>query len=71
MANSYTVTVMATHLVRETYIIESDLPYEKFYRDLKNDPFQLYCGDEIRMVDEEFLDCLKLSVLAVEGTPAE
>ena len=71
MPNTYTVTVMATHLVQETYVIESELPYDELYEDLKKDPFQLYSGEEVQLVDEEFVDCLKLSLLDVEGIPSE
>lgn len=70
MANTYTVTVMATHLVRETYVIESELPYETLYEKLKEDPSHLYCGDW-EAVGDEFVECLKLSLLDVEQTPAE
>ncbi len=58
--NQYTVTVMATHQVRESYVVFSDKTKEELEQDIKNDPFQLYCGGEIDMLDDEFLGCTEL-----------
>jgi hypothetical protein len=69
MPNTYTVTVMATHLVRETYIVTSELSPETFLADVKADPFQLYAGSEVRMVEDEFMECVRLALLDVEETP--
>lgn len=67
--HTYTVTVMATHLVREIYVVNSELSPEAFLDDVKGDPFQLYCGDEVRMVEDEFMRCVRLALLDVEETP--
>jgi hypothetical protein len=72
MANTvytYTVTVMATHLIREIYVVQSELSPEAFLDDVKGDPFQLYCGDDVRMVEDEFMECQRLILLDVEETP--
>jgi hypothetical protein len=69
MLNTYTVTVMATHVVLEVYVIRSELSYNDILEDLKGDPFQLYCGDDVRMVEDEFLECQRLNLLDVEETP--
>lgn len=71
MANTYTVTVMATHLVTEVYVVESELSYGDFYEDLKKDPFQLYSGDEVRLVEDDFVECVRLSLIDVKETPTE
>lgn len=67
--HTYTVTVMATHLIREVYVIQSELSYKNILEDLNGDPFQLYCGDNVRMVEDEFMECQRLSLLDVEETP--
>lgn len=69
MLNTYTVTVMATHVVLEVYVIRSELSYNDILEDLKGDPFKLYSGDEVRMVEDEFLECQRLNLLDVEETP--
>ena len=72
MANTvytYTVTVMATHLIRESYVVHSELTPDAFLADVKEDPFQLYAGDDVRMVEDEFMECQHLTLLDVEETP--
>ena len=72
MANTvytYTVTVMATHLIREIYVVRSELSPEAFLEDVRDDPFQLYAGDEVRMVEDDFMECVQLTLLDVEETP--
>jgi hypothetical protein len=54
--HKYTITVIATHMIRETYVVFSDKSIEDLKEDIKNDPFQLYCGDAIDMIDEEFIE---------------
>ena len=54
--HKYTVTVIATHMIRETYVVFSDKSIEDLREDIKNDPYQLYCGDAIDMIDEDFIE---------------
>ena len=67
--NTYTVTVMAIHMVREVYVVQSELSPEAFLDDVKEDPFQLYAGDNVRMVEDEFMGCEQLALLDIEETP--
>ena len=72
MANTvytYTVTVMATHRIREAYVVHSELSPEAFLAEVKDDPFQLYAGYDVRMVEDEFMGCELLTLLDVEETP--
>ena len=43
-------------MIRETYVVFSDKSIEDLKEDIKNDPYQLYCGDAIDMIDEEFIE---------------
>jgi len=72
MANTvytYTVTVMATHRIRESYVVHSELSPEAFLADVTEDPFQLYAGDDVRMIEDEFIECERLTLFDVEETP--
>ena len=43
-------------MIRETYVVFSDKSIEDLREDIKNDPHQLYCGDAIDMIDEDFIE---------------
>ena len=66
--HSYTVTVMATHRIKETYVIQSELSYKHVLADLNRDAFKLYDGGDARMVESEFMECERLSLLDLEET---
>ena len=67
--HTYTVVVMATHRVRETYVIQSALSYKYVLEDLNRDAFKLYDGGNARMVESDFVECQDLSLLDLEETP--
>lgn len=56
----YTVTVIATHQIREAYVVFSDKSIEELEQDIKDDPWQIYCGDSIDMINDEFIECTEL-----------
>jgi hypothetical protein len=57
----YTVTVIATHQIRESYEVYSSKPLEELEQDIKDDPWQVYCGPQIEPEGEdEFLGCTEL-----------
>jgi hypothetical protein len=68
----YTVTVIATHQIREAYVVFSDKSIEELEQDIKDDPWQIYCGDSIDMINDEFIECTELifdGISKAEETP--
>jgi len=62
----FLVTMIAMHKIQETYVIESDKSIEELTLDIGSDPFQVYCGSEIDMLEDEFLGCEDLELQNVE-----
>ena len=58
--------MIATHKIQETYIIESDKSLEELRIDIGSDPFQVYCGSDIDMLEDEFLGCEELELSSIE-----
>ena len=56
----YTVSVIATHRIIETYVVFSDKSIEDLRTDIDKDPYQLYAGEDIHMIDDKFDGCIDL-----------
>lgn len=60
LIKKYTVSVIATHRILETYVVFSDKSIEDLRTDIGKDPYQLYAGEDIHMIDDEFDGCIDL-----------